>query len=383
MRIGIDVRMMYYSGAGIGQYIRRLVSSLARIISEDEVVLFQSRHEKRLPVDNPHFTWRPLLTPAHHRFEQLSLPVELLLSGLDVLHSPDFIPPMRKPFRSVVTVHDLAFLRFPHFLTKESAKYYGQIDDALKRSDQVIAVSEATKQDLVQLLGVNPNRIAVIHEAADPVFSVVDDATALADVRKRYNLRGPFVLFVSTIEPRKNLPTLLRAFKQVLDLQVTPASAGRGADPCQPLTLAIVGKRGWLYEDVFNTAEELDLGDRARFLGRVPLEDLRLLYNSAAVFVQPSLYEGFGLPPLEAMMSGAPVIVSDAASLPEVVGDAGLKVPPMDVDMWVDALRLVLTDPDRRAEMVRLGLEQATHFSLDRMARETLAVYHKTAQRRS
>ncbi len=382
MRIGIDVRMMYYSGAGIGQYIRRLVSSLARIISEDEVVLFQSRHEKRLPVDNPHFTWRPLLTPAHHRFEQLSLPVELLLSGLDVLHSPDFIPPMRKPFRSVVTVHDLAFLRFPHFLTKESAKYYGQIDDALKRSDQVIAVSEATKLDLVQLLGVNPNRISVIHEAADPTFHVVDDATALSAVRKRYNLPGPFILFVSTIEPRKNLPTLLRAFKQLLDLQVTPGSAGRGADPCQPLTLAIVGKRGWLYEDVFATAEDLELGDRARFLGRVPLEDLLLLYNSAAVFVQPSLYEGFGLPPLEAMMSGAPVIVSDAASLPEVVGEAGIKIPPMDGELWVESLRQVLTDPERRAEMVRLGLEQATHFSLDRMARETLAVYHKTGQRR-
>ncbi|MFN8475955.1 MAG: glycosyltransferase family 1 protein [Anaerolineae bacterium] len=382
MRIGIDVRMMYYSGAGIGQYIRRLVTSLARIISEDDVVLFQSRHEKRLPLDNSHFTWRPLMTPAHHRFEQISLPVELMLSGLDVLHSPDFIPPMRKSFRSVVTVHDLAFLRFPHFLTREAAKYYGQIDDALKSSDQVIAVSEATKQDLVQLLGVNPNRIAVIHEAADPTFRVVQDSTALADVRTRYSLPGPYILFVSTIEPRKNLPTLLRAFNQVLDLQVAKGSAGRGGDPCQPLTLAIVGKKGWLYEDVFNTAEELGLSDRARFLDRVPLEDLLLLYNSAAVFVQPSLYEGFGLPPLEAMMSGAPVIVSDAASLPEVVGEAGVKVPPMDVDAWVEALRLVLTDPDRRAEMVRLGLEQATHFSLDRMARETLAVYHKTAQRR-
>ncbi|MFN8497228.1 MAG: glycosyltransferase family 1 protein [Anaerolineae bacterium] len=382
MRIGIDVRMMYYSGAGIGQYIRRLVTSLARIISEDDVVLFQSRHEKRLPLDNARFTWRPLMTPAHHRFEQMSLPVELMLSGLDVLHSPDFIPPMRKSFRSVVTVHDLAFLRFPHFLTRESAKYYGQIDDALKSSDHVIAVSEATKQDLVQLLGVNPNRISVIHEAADPTFRVVPDSPALADVRARYSLPGPFILFVSTIEPRKNLPTLLRAFNQLLDLQVAPGSAGRGADPCQPLTLAIVGKKGWLYEDVFTTAAELGLSNRARFLDRVPLEDLLLLYNSAAAFVQPSLYEGFGLPPLEAMSAGAPVIVSDAASLPEVVGDAGLKVPPMDVEAWVEAMRLVLTDPDRRAEMVRLGQEQATHFSLDRMARETLAVYHKTAQRR-
>jgi glycosyltransferase involved in cell wall biosynthesis len=384
MRIGIDARMVYYTGAGIGQYIRRLVTGLAQIAPEleDEIVLLQSRKDAPLPVESAPFAWRPLWTPGHNRFEQLTLPIELLPLGLDLLHSTDHIPPMRRTFPVVVTVHDLAFLRFPHFLTQAAARYYGQIDDAMKHTDHVIAVSESTKSDLVQLLGVNPNRITVIHEAADPVFRVVDDPDALAEVRRRYDLPGPFILFVSTIEPRKNLPTLLRAFAALRDLRVAPDSAGRGADPKIPLTLVIVGKRGWLYEDVFVVAEELRLRTRARFLGRVPIDDLLLLYNSAAVFTQPSFYEGFGLPPLEAMASGAPVVVSEAASLPEVVGDAGLTVPAQDIELWVETLRLVLTDPDRRAEMVRLGVERATHFTLDRMAAETLKVYQKVGRRR-
>ena len=381
MRIGIDVRMVYYTGAGIGQYIRRLVNGLAGLDIKDEIVLLQSRKEASGAVEDVPFPWRPLWTPAHHRFEQFVLPLELLFIGLDLLHSPDFIPPMRRTCRSVVTVHDLHFLRFPHFLTEESARYYGQIDDAMKRTDHVIAVSEATRQDLIQLLGVNQNKISVIYEAADPVFKVLKDDASLAEVRRKYGLPGPFILGVGTIEPRKNWPTLLRIFDQLKDSPVDPECMGRGADPSQPLTLAIAGKRGWLDEDVFRVAVELGLGERARFLDRVPQEDLVPLYNAAAVLAHPSFYEGFGLPPLEAMACGAPAVVSETGALPEVVGDAGLKAPPTDVELWVEHLRLVLQDPARREGMVQRGLEQATRFSIDRMARETLAVYHAVGQK--
>ncbi|MCW5881663.1 MAG: glycosyltransferase family 4 protein [Anaerolineae bacterium] len=377
MRIGIDARMVYYTGAGIGQYIRRLVTGLAKVVTDDEIILLQSRKDEPVPVEGAPFSWRPLWTPGHNRWERWSLPLELMPLGLEVLHSPDHIPPMRHVCRSVVTVHDLAFLRFPHFLTHDSARYYGQIDAAMRKTDHVIAVSEATKQDLVLLLGVNANKITVIHEAADPSFHVIRGDAALAEMRHKYELPGPYILFVSTIEPRKNLPTLLQVFHDLRDMEVMEGSEGRGADVRVPLNLVIVGKRGWLDEDVFRVADELGLGDRARFLGRVPQEDLLRLYNGAAVFVQPSFYEGFGLPPLEALWCGAPVIVSDAASLPEVVGDAGLKVPPLDQALWAEALRLVLQNPDRRTGMVRRGLEQARRFSLDRMARETLEVYHK------
>ncbi|MCW5853037.1 MAG: glycosyltransferase family 4 protein [Anaerolineae bacterium] len=375
MRIGIDVRMVYYTGAGIGQYIRRLVKGLEQLDLTDEIVLLQSRKQEPTAVEGTPFPWRPLWTPAHHRFEQFALPLELLFLGLDLLHSPDFIPPMRRLCRSVVTVHDLHFLRFPHFLTEEAARYYGQIDDAMKRTDHVIAVSEATRQDLMQLLGVNQNKISVIYEAADPAFRVINDNAALVKVREKYNLPGPFILAVGTIEPRKNWPTLLRIFAQLKDMRVDPDCAGRGAAPDQPLTLVIAGRRGWLDKDVFSVAEDLSLGPRARFLDHVPVEDLVLLYNAAAVLAHPSFYEGFGLPPLEAMACGAPAVVSDTGALPEVVGDAGLKAPPTDVELWIEHLRLVLQDPVRRAGMVQRGLEQATRFSIERMARETFTVY--------
>lgn len=377
MRIGLDVRMVFYTGAGIGQYIRRLVMGLARMPIQDEIILLQSRKDAPVAVENAPFPWRPLWTPSHNRFEQFTLPVELMFLGLDLLHSTDFIPPKRRNFRSIVTVHDLHFLRFPHFLTEEAARYYGQIDDAMRNTDHVIAVSEATKQDLRQLLGVNPSKISVIYEAADPVYQVIQDDDTIRAVRQKYNLPGPFILVVGTIEPRKNLPTILKTFDRLRHVKVAPGSAGRGADLAQPLTLAIVGKHGWLYEDVSRTVEELQLGDKAMFLGRVPQEDLVYLYNGAAVVAHPSFYEGFGLPPLEAMACGAPVVVSDAASLPEVVGNAGIKIPPSDIDLWVDALNTVLQDPSRRIGMIQRGLEQATHFSVERMARETLAVYHK------
>ena len=171
MRIGIDARMVYYTGAGIGQYIRRLVTGLAKVVTDDEIILLQSRKDEPVPVEGAPFSWRPLWTPGHNRWERWSLPLELMPLGLEVLHSPDHIPPMRHVCRSVVTVHDLAFLRFPHFLTHDSARYYGQIDAAMRKTDHVIAVSEATKQDLVLLLGVNANKITVIHEAADPAFT--------------------------------------------------------------------------------------------------------------------------------------------------------------------------------------------------------------------
>lgn len=382
MRIGIDVRMVYYTGAGIGQYIRRLVKGLARVEVKDEIVLLQSRKEEPTPIEDAPFPWRPLWTPAHNRFEQIALPLELLFIGLDLLHSPDFIPPMRRTFKSVVTVHDLHFLRFPHFLTEEAARYCGQIDDAMRRTDHVIAVSEATRQDLMQLLGVNQSKISVIYEAADPGFYVLQDSAALTEVRRKYGLTGPFILAGGTIEPRKNWPTLLRIFAQMKDIRVDPACAGRGADASQPLTLAIFGKRGWLDEEVFRVAEDLQLGDRARFLDRVPTRDLIALYNAAATLAHPSFYEGFGLTPLEAMSCGAPVIVADTGALPEVVGNAGLIAPPLDIELWIEHLRLVLQDPDRRAKMIQMGFEQAARFSIERMARETLSVYHTIGQKR-
>ncbi len=365
MRVGIDARMAYYTQAGIGQYIRRLVQGLARVESPDEFILFQSRKDAAVMANSRRFQRRNLWTPSHHRLEQWILPLEIALTPVDVLHSPDFIPPFRRTTRSVITIHDLHFLRYPHFLTQDSARYYSQIDQAVRVTDHIIAVSESTKQDTMNLLGVPADKITVIYEAANPAFRPIEDVQLLEAIRRKYHLPEKFILFVSTIEPRKNIPTLLRAQRILLNRHGPLAS------------LVIVGKKGWLFEEVFATVAELHLEKDVRFLGRVPLDDLILLYNAATIHVHPAFYEGFGLPPLEAMMCGTPTIVSDVSSLPEVVGDAGWRVPPEDAEGWAAAMGQLLSDPDLRKELRQRGFKQARRFSIERMAQETLDVYRE------
>jgi len=370
MRIGVDARLVFYSQAGIGQYILRLTEALAQVDHEDEFYLLQSRKDKTRMADAPNFYRRDLWTPSHHRFEQIALAMEVAAFRLDLLHSPDFIPPFYRHWASVITVHDLAFLLFPHFMTKEAARYYSQIDQAVKRTDHIIAVSESTKRDTVKLLGVPAEKITVIYEAANPVYRPLDDPPALALSRRKYRLAGDFILCVGTIEPRKNLPHLLRAFRRLLD------------EYRLDVHLVLAGEAGWLYQEVFAAVEELHLGDRVRFLGKVSVDDLLLLYNAARLFVTPSKYEGFGLPLLEAMACGTPVIATNVSSLPEVVGDAGLLVSPEDEAELTVAMWRVLTDEALRAEMREKGLKRAKLFSWERAAQETLAVYRRVVNER-
>jgi len=363
MRVGIDARLVYYSQAGIGQYILHLVDGLARIDRENEYVLLQSRKDDTTILEQPNFRRISLWTPSHHRLERYAMNVELVRLGLDVLHSPDFIPPHRPSCRSVITVHDLAFLLYPHFLTKESARYYGHIDQAVRWTDHIISVSESTKRDTMQHLGVPEDKITVVYEAANPIFRQIDREQARAHVRDRHGVDGPFVLFVSTIEPRKNVPTLLRAIWQLRECYK------------EDVRLVLAGGKGWLFEDAFALVDELKLDGRVHFLGRVSSEDLLHLYNAAEMLAHPAFYEGFGLPPLEAMACGLPVIVSNVASLPEVVGDAGLLIDPHDVDELTVGIWRVLNDSELREDLHAKGLRQADRFSWDRAARETLAIY--------
>ncbi len=363
MRVGIDARLVYYSQAGIGQYILHLVDGLACLDSENEYVLLQSRKDETTILDRPNFRRVSLWTPSHHRLERYSLNVELMRLGLDVLHSPDFIPPHRPSCKSVITVHDLAFLLYPHFLTKESARYYGHIDQAVRWTDHIISVSESTKRDTIEHLGVPEDKITVVYEAANPIFRPLDRAAAKEEVRNRHGVDGPFVLFVSTIEPRKNVPTLLRALHQLQQCYK------------EDIRLVLAGGKGWLFEDAFAVVEDLKLDERVHFLGRVSSDDLLYLYNAAEMLAHPAFYEGFGLPPLEAMACGLPVVVSDVASLPEVVGDAGLLIDPHNVDELTVSMWRLLNNSDLWKEMREKGLRQASRFSWERAARETLDIY--------
>jgi glycosyltransferase involved in cell wall biosynthesis len=369
VRIGIDARLVFYHQAGIGQYILRLTQALAQINRDDAFVIFKSRKDKTPIVAQPNFKRQKMWTPSHHRFERLAMSLELAPFALDILHSPDFIPPAWTRCPSVITMHDLAFMLYPRFLTRDSARYYGQVDVAARQADHIIAVSESTKRDTIRLLGVPEAKITVIYEAAHPLFELIAADGAREFVRTHYNLPPEFILFVGTIEPRKNLPTLLRAFRRLRDNYKSEA------------VLAIAGNRGWLVEEVDQVIAELQLGNAVRFLGNVRNEELVYLYNAATLFVLPSFYEGFGLPPLEAMACGTPVIVSNVSSLPEVVGDAGLLIAPEDIEALTVAMWRVLTDDKLRRELCEKGLKRAQTFSWERAARETLAVYRLVAQK--
>ncbi|MBU0494107.1 MAG: glycosyltransferase family 4 protein [Chloroflexi bacterium] len=374
MRIGIDARLIYYRQAGIGQYTQSLIGGLARVCApEDEFVILQHRkdtHALRPGVKTPaaNFRRRSTWTPCHHRLEQLALPLEIWPLKLDLLHSPDYIPPFRRNCRSVITVHDLAFLHYPEHLTGDSLRYYGQIDRAVCDAEGIIAVSHSTQRDLMNLLGVPAHRVTVVHEAANQVFRPLAVAD-LAPVRARYDLPEQFILFLGTIEPRKNLPTLIQAYR-LLRLHGGPAVS----------PLVVAGAKGWLFDSVFALVEQLGLADHVLFTGSVPWSDVPAFYNLATVFCFPSLYEGFGLPPLEAMACGTPVVAADVSSIPEVVGDAGLLVDPNDAEALSEALGRVLQDEALRQDLHHRGLARAAEFSWDRAARETLAVYRQVME---
>ncbi len=367
MRIGIDARLTHYRKAGISRYTLQLIEALARCDSGDEFTILQSAKSHEPIIDSPGFAWQRLLTPSHHRLEQWLLPLEILTLGLDVLHSPDFIPPFRRNCRSVITIHDLVFMLYPHLLTKDAARYYGQIDQAVRHTDAIIAVSVATKRDVIRLLGVPEDKVTVIYEASSPVFRPMRTPELVQRVRGRFGIPGDFILFVSTIEPRKNVSLLLKAFRQLLD------------DYHVDVKLVLAGEKGWLYEQIFQLSTDLHLAEDVLFLGRVSTEELLWLYNTAQMLVAPSIYEGFGLTPLEAMACGTPVIASNVSSLPEVVGDAGLLVDPMDVEALTVAMWRMLSDSDLRDSLIEKGFRRAQVFSWDKAARETLDLYHTLA----
>jgi glycosyltransferase involved in cell wall biosynthesis len=363
MRIGIDVRITYYTRGGISTYVLRLLRALAALDEETDYCVLHSRKDRRPPLPGPNLRPVACWTPAHHRWERWALGMEVARLGLDLLHSPDFIPPAFGYRRSVITVHDLNFLYYPQFLTAESRRYYNdQIAWAVSRADHVLADSHATKADLVSMLDVEPEKVTVVHLAADPTYSPLAEVEARKVVAK-YGLEPGYLLFVGTLEPRKNLPGLLQAYRLLRDEGATRAP------------LVMVGGKGWLYDEIFERVETLHLVEHVRFLHGVPDEDLPGLYSAAGVSTTPSFYEGFGLPALEAMTFGTPVVVSDRASLPEVVGEAGLLVNPDDPEDIALALTRVLTDETLRVRMRERGLTQAARFTWDKAARETLEVY--------
>ena len=365
MHIGIDVRLPFYQMGGISQYILHLLPALAALDSENHYSLFQMRRDGRSHTPSAaNFQRKNVFTPCHHKLERWALGLELLPHRLDVLHSPDFIPPQWGGRRKVITVHDLNFIFYPEFLTRESMAYYAnQIERAVQAADHISADSHATRHDLIEQLRVPPEKITTVHLAANPLYEKVYEETAVTNTLQKHNLPRDFILFVGTLEPRKNLPFLFRAYDALL----------KQGEIDVPLIL--VSGKGWLYEEVFTTIDELSLQGKVRHLTGIFDEQLAHLYHAAGVLVTPSHYEGFGLPALEAMHCGCPVIVSNRGSLPEVAGEAGLQLPLDDEAAWTDALRRVLTDSALRQKMIDRGHAQAKTFTWQIAAEMTLRIY--------
>ena len=361
-RFGLDVRLPYYTGGGIARYIRRLAVGLPELDPGDAHTHFYRRGHRDT------FSTRAkrvdCWTPAHHRLERLALSAEVGPHRLDLLHSPDFIPPLAGFGRSVITVHDLTFLLYPDFLTPESRRYYNdQIAWAVRRADAISADSHATKADLVERLAVPPEKVTVIHLGLDPGFQA--NGPASQPVLAELGLAPGYVLFVGTFEPRKNVAGLLAAYARLRAL----------LPDAPPLVLA--GRRGWLFDQVQARLRELRLEPHVRFLEEVSEPQLRALYHGAGVFVLPSHYEGFGFTVLEAMASGVPAVVANRASLPEIAGEAALQTDPDDPEAIADSLRRALTDTALRARMIDLGLAQARRFTWDKTVLATLDLYRQ------
>lgn len=377
MRITIDYTAAITQGAGIGRYTRNIVSALARVDDTDHFTLFSVERPtaaRGFP-QAPHM--RPRVFPVGNRrmtifWQRLGVPVpvELLAGRADVFHGPDFILPPLLRTPAVVTVHDLAFMTNPECALPSLVRYLNTaVPRALRRASAVISVSQKTANDLHTLLGVPREQISVISLGVDPVFSTPADPEAIATVRAKYGFAAPIVLAVGTIEPRKNYERLIAAF------------ALARQQPDGPCTLVIAGRPGWLYEGVYAAVEKHHMGDSVRFLDYIPDAELTALYRAADVLAMPSIYEGFGIPMLEAMASGTPVVCSDGGSLPEVAGGAALVVPVEDVDGLAAALVQSVSDTTVRETLVARGHERVNAFTWDAAARAHVRVYHETAKR--
>ena len=370
MRIAFDGTTLSPGRTGVGYYTEHLLQHLAREVvkSGDELVVVSNK-----PID----TQAPL--PPHvrvhdgHRFPirigwmQMRAQSALATLRPDVAHFTNGMIPIAAPSPTVVTVHDMSLRLYPgchpvrRLLLNRPLMHV-----AIRQASAIVTVSHSARRDLLRLHGVAPDRVAVVHEAASPVFRPIADRDRLEDMRARYHLPRRFMLYVGTIEPRKNLVRLMAAFAE---------ARRRGI----PHHLVCVGPYGWASRDLSGHIERLGIRDAVHFTGYVPFDHLPSIYNLGEFFAFPSLYEGFGLPVVEAMACGVPVLTSSTSSLGEIAGDAAVTIDPTDTDAITEAIVRLATDAALRRDRSESGLRRARDFSWEQSAREMLAVYHRAA----
>ncbi len=368
MRIAIDARKLH--DFGIGTYIRNLVHELAGLDPSVEYVLLTrpgDLAEAAAVAANVRAVAEP--ARAYSLAEQLRVPLAARRLHADLFHAPHYVLPPLVPGRTVVTIHDCIHLRFPQYLPSRAAWVYAHmmIRAAARKATRILTVSEASKRDILHYTGVAPGKVVVVHNGLDARFATAPDDEALDRVRQRFDLSHPFVLYVGNIKPHKNLERLIEGFAR--------ARAGGPDD----LRLVMIGDEISKYPALRQSVHRHRLDKQVRFFGFQPAATLVAFYRLARAFVFPSLYEGFGLPPLEAMANLTPVVTSNLSSLPEVVGDAAILVDPYDVESIADGIRRVVTDEALRRHLVERGRIRVQDFSWRAAAARTLAVYREAA----
>jgi glycosyltransferase involved in cell wall biosynthesis len=347
-----DSRMKNWSG--IGKYSKSLINFYKDNIDNKFCLLING--------DNEYFNNIKIKSSVFSIKEQFEIPYLSFKKNYNLFHSPHFVFPIFNPGKIILTIHDLTPLLFPDIFSLQARTYMKIMIWLSKfKADKIITVSQNTKDDLVEMFNYNPKKIKVIYNGVDNSYKIIDNKKLISEIKDKYDTGKDFLLYVGNIKPHKNIPVLLKALSNI-DKQNK---------------LVIVGKRDKAYDEIFDIIDQNNLEDRIIFTGFVPDKDLILLYNAATLFVYPSLYEGFGLPPLEAMACGTPVITSNVSSLPEVVGYAAITVDPYNINGLAEEINKVLGNEVLQKAMIKKGIERAKEFTWEKTARETIRVYEE------
>jgi len=376
MRIGIDLSFLCEKKVGVDFYTFNILKHIAKLDTKNEYILYSCRRIPeefvRLSEINRNFVFKPSPNRSGFRlfWTRFILPGILKRDGIDVFHAPCFWGPARCPCPMVITFFDMTSWLLPRLFTLKHRLFYaGVVPSLAGKASHLIAISENSARDMVKIFGIPRERIDVVYGAAEDIFKPVKDRTLVDKIKMKYNISSDYILYVGILEPRKNLPLLIRAFNWMVK------------DKNAKHRLVIAGRKGWGWKDIFRLVRKKGLEDKVVFTDYVEEKDLVPLYNGASVFVYPSLYEGFGLPPLEAMACGAPVVSSDVSSLPEVVGDAGILVNPYEKEELAKSIYEVINNPELKKKMISKGIERAKKFSWQTAARKTLALYEDVVRK--